>query len=639
MPTVDELLNVEPFAETGDAHEQEIYCVIHPDSRTIEVPEEYQLLGVVGDKKVERLWFQCSKVVGDNKDISDGYVLFINYRNANGDPDAYRIKDMEIEGENITFSWELEEKVTAYQGTVDFSFRAIRPETDSENKWNTTINNDCNVLVGLQANEQITKSEPDALAQIWAAIDELKAGGTVDPEQIKQAVNGYLEENPVQPTPIDSSLTKEGEAADAKKTGDELNKRLIAPADNGTEGQVLSKDADGNNIWKDYELKDKSVTMNKTDFLSAKEAFNFIEQYRDTFNSWNYNTFPLLDTMPKDNVEFWVVTTENVQNDTGVQCVIYYESYGNVNTTPVEKTQITVDDTTYYIRHWKFSYNHNVCVRWGFGNNVRLDTSQIVYWTDTPVDEEFLRNNGKTYSSNADFKKIVSDITNEQMEGIKKEVLDSANDEIAGMAIKINPIYGKHIWMIGDSNTQYNLSGIQSLFEDEYGCTFTSYATAGYPWGTENGENTTDNSAVGQINRICSQAENLESEAFSEDSHIFLFMMGTNATSGGNGSESTADDVSTCYGAMNYCFRKISRYARVGNAVGVIIPLEINTTDKENQIALCKKYAIPYIDLMTEARIYQDNGVNYITDGGNHMAGNGMLHWKRIVGKWVAYRI
>lgn len=213
------------------------------------------------------------------------------------------------------------------------------------------------------------------------------------------------------------------------------------------------------------------------------------------------------------------------------------------------------------------------------------------------------------------------------------------NKKGSNLSIMSNPIYGKHVWIIGDSNTQYNLSAIQSLFEDDYGCTFTSYATAGFPWGTENGENTTDNSAVGQINRICSQAENLESEAFSEDSHIFLFMMGTNATSGGSGSEATAEDVSTCYGAMNYCFKKISRYARAGNAVGVIIPLEINSTDKENQISLCKKYAIPYIDLMTQCRIYQDNGQNYITDGGNHMAANGIMHWKRIIGKWVAYVI
>lgn len=421
----------------------------------------------------------------------------------------------------------------------------------------------------------------------------------------------------------------------------QVNGLLKKPTEDGNPGQVLSKDDGGNLVWKDVmsELKDKSITMNKTDFLSAKEAFNFIEQYRDTFNSWNYGVFPLLDTMPKDNVEFWVVTTENKQSDSGVQCVIYYEDFSRVVEAPIENTNITVDDVTYYIRHWKFEYNHDACKKWGFGNNVILDTSKILYWTDTPVDEEFIRNNGKTYSSSDDFKKIVTDITDEKMESIKEEVIAAANDEISAMSIKMNPIYGKHVWIIGDSNTQYNLSAVQSLFEDDYGCTFTSYATAGFPWGTENGENTTDNSAVGQLNRICAQAEDLEGECFAEDKHIFLFMMGTNATSGGNGSESTADDVSTCYGAMNYCLNKISRYARAGNAVGVIIPLEINATDKENQIALCKKYAIPYIDLMTEARIYQDHGSNYITDGGNHIAGNGILHWKRIIGKWVAYAI
>ena len=204
-----------------------------------------------------------------------------------------------------------------------------------------------------------------------------------------------------------------------------------------------------------------------------------------------------------------------------------------------------------------------------------------------------------------------------------------------------NPIYGKHVWIVGDSNTQYNLSAIQSLFEDDYGCEFTSYATAGYAWGTTdttNGFDTTDNSAIGQLNRICSQAEYVESEYFEEDKHIFLFMMGTNGSSGGYGDANT-NDPSTCYSAMTDCFEKISRYARVGNAIGVIIPLEINTTDKENQIALCKEYAIPYIDLMTQVRVYQDNGNNYLTDGGNHMGSNGIKHFKRIIGKWVAYCI
>lgn len=44
-------------------------------------------------------------------------------------------------------------------------------------------------------------------------------GGEVTPEQIQQAVDNYLEENPVEPTQIDATLTQSGQAADAKATG------------------------------------------------------------------------------------------------------------------------------------------------------------------------------------------------------------------------------------------------------------------------------------------------------------------------------------------------------------------------------------------------------------------------------------
>lgn len=47
-------------------------------------------------------------------------------------------------------------------------------------------------------------------------------GGTVTPEQIQQAVDNYLEENPVEPTQIDATLTQSGQAADAKATGDAI---------------------------------------------------------------------------------------------------------------------------------------------------------------------------------------------------------------------------------------------------------------------------------------------------------------------------------------------------------------------------------------------------------------------------------
>ena len=177
MATTEELL-AQLEAETQS---EMPVCIIDPETRTITVPPEYQLLGVENDKRVERLYFQCSKIVGDNQDLSQGYILFINYVNANGDPDAYKINDMQVEADNITFSWLLEEKVTLYQGNIQISFCGIIPGDEQDdpdkNRWGTTINTDCTVLTGLKCTQQVAESNPDALAQIWAAIDELKAGG------------------------------------------------------------------------------------------------------------------------------------------------------------------------------------------------------------------------------------------------------------------------------------------------------------------------------------------------------------------------------------------------------------------------------------------------------------------------------
>ena len=177
MATTEELL----AQLEAEAQSETPVCIIDPETRTITVPPEYQLLGVENDKQVERIPFRCPKVVGDNQDLSQDYTLFVNYVNANGDPDAYKINDMQVEGDNITFSWLLEEKVTLYQGDIQISFCGIIPGDEQEdpdkNRWGTTINTDCTVLTGLKCTQQVAESNPDALVQIWAAIDELKAGG------------------------------------------------------------------------------------------------------------------------------------------------------------------------------------------------------------------------------------------------------------------------------------------------------------------------------------------------------------------------------------------------------------------------------------------------------------------------------
>ncbi|MCF2652119.1 SGNH/GDSL hydrolase family protein [Anaeromassilibacillus senegalensis] len=87
------------------------------------------------------------------------------------------------------------------------------------------------------------------------------AGGTVTPEQIAEAVNSYLDENPVQPTAIDATLTQSGQAADAAAVGDRLSalseEKVTMPVDaggtaqNGISGQILQSNGDGTTQWVD----------------------------------------------------------------------------------------------------------------------------------------------------------------------------------------------------------------------------------------------------------------------------------------------------------------------------------------------------------------------------------------------------
>lgn len=87
---------------------------------------------------------------------------------------------------------------------------------------------DVNAAIGAlnEAIGDISDLNTIAKKNLVEAINEINSlgGGTITDEQIKEAVNEYLEQNPIETTPIDATLTQEGQAADAKATGDALSK-------------------------------------------------------------------------------------------------------------------------------------------------------------------------------------------------------------------------------------------------------------------------------------------------------------------------------------------------------------------------------------------------------------------------------
>lgn len=113
------------------------YLTVNADTRTIDVPAGEELLGVEFDEKGMRKYFQCPKNVGDNIDLTKSKV-YINVQNASGQQsgkDRYAVENFKTSGDNVTFEWSVERKVTAHKGDVKFNVCVV---TNDGREWNTT---------------------------------------------------------------------------------------------------------------------------------------------------------------------------------------------------------------------------------------------------------------------------------------------------------------------------------------------------------------------------------------------------------------------------------------------------------------------------------------------------------------------
>lgn len=164
--TAEELL-LSINAQSVESNEK---CAIDPETREINIPLTYQILGVESDEKTERIEFECPRIVGDSIDLTQ-LQLRINYRNANGEKDQYIVDDVTRNGDNVIFSWLLSRKVTAYRGTVSFIVCAVKVSSSTiTNEWNTTLA-EAQVLEGLEVETPSPSEEQsDVIAQLMQLV-------------------------------------------------------------------------------------------------------------------------------------------------------------------------------------------------------------------------------------------------------------------------------------------------------------------------------------------------------------------------------------------------------------------------------------------------------------------------------------
>lgn len=284
------------------------------------------------------------------------------------------------------------------------------------------------------------------------------------------------------------------------------------------------------------------------------------------------------------------------------------------------------DDLARYLRLW---YRSDY-----FVSNPNINTQGYEYIESTG---EFL-----SFDKSYDLAKMSEQVA----DGVMQNVNSSVDLKILEQVGKPNNLYGRRVYMIGDSNMDNWNSANKELFEQRYGCTVTSFAEYGATFEVRDGngiETTARGSAVGQWNLIL-QNEPIDTETLMcpEDIAIF-FMIGTNCSNKGDEANRTDMDVTTALGAMEWVFTQISYYCRGDIPVGVILPVQ-SGVGHDNIIWSAERHGFPYINTEVSARQIQDNinssikSESYIVTG-NHIAVHGWKHFRRIIHNWMAYQV
>lgn len=173
------------------------YLIIDPSTRKITIPKSEQLFGVYGESNIERKYFKCPKIVGDNVDLSDCYI-FVNYYTAKGLPGKYTVKDANVDGDNIIFSWELKPDIFDANEDTSIYFAVEAKNKDKAEVFRTSPATG-KAKETIDTDTEIEDTYADVILDLISRVDTLEKE-PISEEQIEKSVKSYLEKNPIEET-------------------------------------------------------------------------------------------------------------------------------------------------------------------------------------------------------------------------------------------------------------------------------------------------------------------------------------------------------------------------------------------------------------------------------------------------------
>ena len=169
MANIDDVFAAIPDAQAITVDDS-VDFVIDSNLRVISIPIRGVVLGVEGDKDVNRVTFLMPKMY-KGVDLST-FQIRVNYANANGEKSFFKVTETSVVNDQIRFIWVVSADAVAYMGNVEFVVRFVKLNGSTVvQELNTTLAN-AKSLIGLSVDSEITPVQrEDLLAHFYSEID------------------------------------------------------------------------------------------------------------------------------------------------------------------------------------------------------------------------------------------------------------------------------------------------------------------------------------------------------------------------------------------------------------------------------------------------------------------------------------
>lgn len=208
MATVDELL----AAETTES-DDELSFLIDEHLRIITVPERGVVLGVEGDKDVNRVRFRMNRYY-HGSDLSS-FQIRINYQNADGEANYFTVSEKTVDTDTFSFVWVVAADAVMTKGTVLFVVNCFTTDSSDvvQKAYHTTLGA-ASVLEGLEVD--VEGNQP----QIVDFLSKLKNELTVHAGTVLQQMDDYAKSAESSKTAAGNSATNAANSATAAKASE-----------------------------------------------------------------------------------------------------------------------------------------------------------------------------------------------------------------------------------------------------------------------------------------------------------------------------------------------------------------------------------------------------------------------------------